>query len=165
MEQPAKYSWASAYQNEQLIWIYTDSGRGMCVYDPQGKEAVLKIHADDKALGEAVKEALACSRLLPPEEAREFLDHRRAEQVYDRRIESLVHDHGYKNKYALLKRMKRCSIEMFKEMITIAPSVHESLESWAREKSDGLEEVIVEACRPASEIGAALRLAFSRCVE
>ena len=165
MNEPEKYAWASAYQNQDLIWISTDSGHGICVYDPQGKETVLRPDADDNALGAAVKEALAHSRFLPLGEAREFLDYRRAEQKYARRIESLVESHGYKNKTALFRKMKRCGIELFKGVMTIGPTIHEELDSWVRNKSDRLEDVVLAADSPASQIGAALRLGFSRCTE
>src|ERR1700722_14546883 len=98
MDESEQFAWASAYQNQDLIWISTDSGRGICIYDPQGTETVLGPDVDDNALGAAVKEALAHSRFLPLEEAREFLDHRRAEQAYGERIKSLIERYGYNNK-------------------------------------------------------------------
>jgi hypothetical protein len=72
---------------------------------------------------------------------------------------------GYKNKAALFRKMKRCDLTLSKDVIMIAPTVHEEMDSWGRNKSDGLEDVFVAADRPASEIGAALRLGFRRCVE
>jgi len=164
MDEPEKFAWASAYQNEDMIWISTDSGHGICVYDPQGKETVLSPDADDNALGVAVKEALAHSRYLPLDEARGFLDYQRVEQRYAERIESLMERHGYKNKVALFGKMKRCGITLSKGIIEIAPTIHKELDSWARNRSDRLEDVVLDADSPANEIGAALRMGFSRCV-
>lgn len=164
MNEPEKCAWASAYQNRNIVWITTDSGRGACVYDPQGKEAVLGLDADDNALGIAVKDALAHSRFLPIEEAREFLDYRRAEQVYNERIKSLMERYGYNSKAALFGKMKRCDVTLVNGMIEIGPTTHGELDSWVRNKSDGLEDVLVSADAPVERIGAALRLGFSRCI-
>ena len=165
MDEPEKNAWASAYQNQDIISISTDSGYRTRAYDPEGKETVLKLDANDSALGTAVKEALAHSRFLSLDEARDFLDYRRVEQRYAQRIKSLMERQGYKDKAALFRKMKHCGITKSKGMITIAPTIHEGLDSWGRNKSDGLEDVFVAADRPASEIGAALRLGFSRCLE
>ena len=165
MEEPEKCAWASAYQNQDIICVNTNSGYRASAYDPQGKQTVLKLDADDNALGVAVREALAHSRFLSLDEARKFLDYRNGEQSYAEWIKDLMDRQGYKSKAALFRSMKYCGITLSKGMITIAPTIHEDLDSWGRNKSDGLEDVIVAADRPASEIGAALKLAFSRCVE
>lgn len=165
MDEPEKRAWASAYQNQEMISISTDSGYRRCAYDPQGKHTVLKIGADDNALGVAVKEALAHSRFLSLDEARPFLDYRNTEQRYAEWIKSIMDGHGYRSKTDLFRNMKHCGIELSNGIITIAPTIHEDLDSWGRNKSDGLEDVFVAASCPASEIGAALRLGFSRCVE
>jgi len=164
MNEPEKYAWASAYQNRDIIWISTDSGHGLCAYDPQGKETVLGLDADDNALGVAVKAALGSSRFLSLDEAREFLDYRRAEQVYNERIKSLMERYGYNNKAALFGRMKRCDVTLVNGMIEIGPTTHEELDSWVRNKSDGLEDVLVSADAPVERIGAALRLGFGRSI-
>jgi hypothetical protein len=72
---------------------------------------------------------------------------------------------GYKTKTALFQNMKLCSITLSKGTIKIDPTIHEKLEAWGRNKGDGIEDVLVPANSSASEIGAALRLGFSRCVE
>lgn len=59
--------------------------------------------------------------------------------------------------------MKSCDIEEREGMITIGPNNHEKLEAWGREKGDGIEDVVIAASSSHAEIGAALRLAFSRC--
>jgi len=73
--------------------------------------------------------------------------------------------YGYRTKRALFKNMKSCGILAEGDVIIISPSRHEKLEAWGREKGDGIEDVVIEANRSPSEIGAALRLAFSRCTE
>ena len=164
MDDREKKAWASAYQNADMVRISTVSGHGLLVDDPQGKETLLGNDADDAALGVAVKEALARSRFLPLDEAREFLDYKRVEQRYEERTKVLMERYGYKNKAALFRGMKRCGITLSNGVITIAPTVHEGSDSWRRNKSDELDDVVIAANRSAAEIGAALKLGFSRCV-
>lgn len=164
MDEPEKCAWASAYQNQDIIWICTDSGYRSCAYDPRGKETILRPDADGTALGVAVKEALENSRFLSLDEAREFLEYRRAEQKYEARIESLMDSQGYKTRASFFRKMKRCDITLLKGMIKIGPTIHEGLDSWGRNKSDELEDVLVPADAPAEQIGAALKLGLSRSI-
>jgi hypothetical protein len=165
MSDAEKCAWAGADQNPDVICISTYSGYRACAYDPQGKETILRPDADDNALGVAVKEALAHSRFLSLDEARKFLDYRRLEQRYDEWIKSLMERQGYKDKTALFGKMKHCGITLSKGIIEIAPTIHEELDSWGRNRSDGIEDVLISADESAERIGAALRLGFSRCVE
>ena len=162
LEPPAH---ACVRQNQDFIWVYTDSGRGLVAYDPQGKDVILGLDADDAALGVAVREALACSRLLSPKEAMKFLDYRERGDEYKKRVKSLMCMHGYKNKSAMFKNMKSCSITLSQGKIEISPTIHKTLDGWVRKKNDGIEDVLIPANSPAHEIGVALRLAFSRCLE
>jgi hypothetical protein len=156
---------AKARQNQDFIWVYTNSGRGLVAYDPEGKDIILGLDADDTALGVAVREALASSRFLSPKEAMMFLDYRTKGDEYEKRVNSLMGMHGYKGKIAMFKNMKSCSITLEKGTIEIRPSIHKTLDGWVRYKSDGIEDVLVPADSPSHTIGTALRLAFSRCVE
>jgi len=156
---------ASALQNQDFTWVYTDSGRGLVAYDPQGKDLILGLDADDNALGVAVREALASSRLLSPKEAMKLLDYRTSGDEYKERVKSLMRMHGYKNKSAMFKNMKCCGITESKGMIEIRPSIHDRLDGWGRTKNDGIENILISATRQPHYIGAALRLAFSRCLD
>jgi hypothetical protein len=60
--------------------------------------------------------------------------------------------------------MKSCDIECSGGIITIGPTKHEKLEGWGRTKGDGIEDVVIPPNSPPAEVGAALRLAFSRCI-
>jgi hypothetical protein len=156
---------ANARQNQDFIWVCTYSGRGLIAYDPQGKEVILGIDADEAALGVAVREALASSRLLSVKEAMKFLDYRLRGDEYEERVKSLIEMHEYKNKSAMFKNMKSCSITLSKGTIEIRPTIHEELYAWGRTKSDGIEDVLIPANSGFHEVGSALRLAFSRCLE
>jgi len=155
---------ARAFQNQDFIWVYTQSGLGLVAYDPQGKDVILGLDADDAALGIAVRDALAFSRFLSPKEAMKFLDYRTSGDEYEERVKSLMETHGYKNESVMFKNMKSCSITLSKGTIEIRPSTHEALDCWSRTKNDGIEDVLIPGNSPAHEIGAALRVAFSRCL-
>ena len=164
MDEPEKCAWAGAYQNQDMICVDSCSGYRGCAYDPRGNQTVFGVDADDDALGIAVQNALAGSRFLSIKEIPDFFDYRRVEERYAERVKSLMARQGYKTKTALFRGMKFCSIRLSKGMIEIVPTTHEELEAWGREKDDGIEDVFVVADSTAKEIGAALRLGFSRCV-
>jgi hypothetical protein len=156
---------ARAHQTQDFIWLFTDSGLGLVAYDPQGKDFILGLDAENAALGVAVREALASSRFLTPKEAMKFLDYRTMGDEYEERVKSLMETHGYKSESAMFKNMKSCYIFQSKGTIEIRPTIHKAFRGRARTKNDGIEDVLIPASSPAHEIGAALRLAFSRCME
>ncbi|MBP9693427.1 MAG: CdiI family contact-dependent growth inhibition immunity protein [Alphaproteobacteria bacterium] len=59
--------------------------------------------------------------------------------------------------------MKSCGINLDQGLITIRPSHHEKLEAWSGEGIDKRDYVNIPHDSEPSQIGAALRLAFSRC--
>ncbi len=59
--------------------------------------------------------------------------------------------------------MKNCDIECGDGFITIGPTHHEKLEAWSGDGISEADYVVIPADSPLSKIGAALRLAFSRC--
>lgn len=165
MDDLEKCAWAQAYQNQDIIRVQSCSGYRGCAYDPRGNETVLGVSADDDALGIAVRNALGSSRFLSIKELPDFFDYRRVEERYADWVKSLMTRQGYNTKTALFRGMKFCSIRLSKGTIEIVPTIHKKLEAWGREKNDGIEEVFIGADSLPKEIGAALRLGFSRCVE
>ena len=78
-------------------------------------------------------------------------------------VNQLVETYGYKTKRALFKDMKSCHIESCGGAITIRPTYHKKLEAWS---GDGIGEdsyVVIPCESSPADIGAALKLAFSRC--
>jgi hypothetical protein len=165
MDEPEKCEWAQAYQNRDIICVHSCSGYRGCGHDPTGKETVLSVDADDVSLGIAVQKALAGSRFLSKKEIPRFFDYQIVEQRYAEWVKSLMTRQGYKTKTALFQRMKLCSIKLSKGIIEINPMIHEKLEAWGREKDDRIEDLFIASVSLPKEIGAALRLGFSRCVE
>ncbi len=155
--------WASAVNNRDFILVETWSGYRGPAYDPDGKRIFLSTDANDLTLGQAVLEALGPSRVIDVKEIPVFFDYEKCQEIYKKWIESLMQRFGYKTKKALFKNMNKCGIEMVDGKITIDPSHHEKLEGWSGTGNKGSDYVIIPADSTPEEIGAALRLAFSRC--
>lgn len=168
--------WACAKNNGDFICVETWSGyRGGSDLDYKAKQHLLAPDVSDEALGIAVLDALAHSRFVlpapragstyPPNLEFDMIlcDYKLKAERYTKWVTDLMAHYGYKTKRALFKNMHSCGIDQYSDSIKIRPSHHEKLEAWGREKDDGIEDVIIPANSIPVEIGAALRLAFSRC--
>lgn len=176
MNQVTRAYWASAFCNGDFICVKTYSGYNGGRGDPKGKQHLLAPDASDESLGLAVLDAMAHSRFVlgvprpgsvyPPdlEFDMDLYDYKKVAERYAAWTKALMERYGYRTRRALFKDMKNCSIESRNGVITIGPSNHEKLEAWGREKDDGIEDVVIPADSTPAEIGAALRLAFSRCL-
>lgn len=161
---PPLIKWATTSINDDFIEIITYSGYRSCAYDPEGARHLLSPDADDESLGMALRDALAKSRRMTLEEVRVFFDRDGLQQRYDAWVKDLMSRYGYKTRRALFKDMKSCGVELQDGVITIRPSNHEKLEGWS---GDGIAEedrVKLPADCSDAELGARLRLAFSRCI-
>ncbi|MDX3995096.1 contact-dependent growth inhibition system immunity protein [Pseudomonas aeruginosa] len=63
----------------------------------------------------------------------------------------------------MFKDMKNCSVELVKDTLIIQPSHHEKLEAWSGKGITESDYVVVSVNSSPGEVGAALRLAISRC--
>lgn len=59
--------------------------------------------------------------------------------------------------------MRLCILVRKNEMITIIPNHHVKLEAWDGEGLIEADNVVIPSTSSMSEVGVALRLAFSRC--
>jgi len=111
---------------------------------------------------------LALSRFLPPEERSEedlaLFDRDAVSERYLEWVRSLMTTYGYKTKRELFKDMKNCSIECRNGTIIIGPSCHDRLEGWSGDGIRQEDHVVIRADGPVADVGAALRLAFARCI-
>jgi hypothetical protein len=178
MNEPAPSFCASAYSNNLFTCVKTVSGyRGGTHTDPKGAQHVLDEPANDLVLGNAVSDAMARSRFVlssprdgstyPPNVQfdSELYDPEKIAARYEAWKISMMERFNYKTIRALFNGMKNCSVERRDGLIKLTPMHHESLEGWGRTKGDGIEDVVIPADSSPAEIGAALRLAFSRCTE
>lgn len=156
--------WASCYCTNEFLLIETQSGLGMVGADPLYPLHLLQPDADEHTIGKTILQALSDSRTLDnPVERMVFFDLDKGKEQYAAWISLLKERYGYKTKKALFKDMRNCGIHCANDVITISPKRHEKLEAWGRTKGDGIENVILSVNSSPAEIGAALRLALSRC--
>lgn len=175
MNDVVKTTWADAGVNKEFIYVKTYSGYRSSRADPQGVEHHARPEISDQELGVVVLDALAHSRFVLPEPRKDVWIHPEAtfdmdlydydltSQRYDQWVSSTLERYSYKNKCALFKDMKKCSIESKGGQITIRPSHHEKLEAWSGKGLSESDYVIIPSGSSPSDVGAALRLAFSRC--
>jgi hypothetical protein len=164
MKDYPKQSWAALYANQDFIVLNAKSGNGISLHDPLGKTISLNTNADNNSLGEALTTCLKSSRFIDPKEDPNFFDIRgRAVPDYQKWVESLMKEHGYKTKSRLFKKMIHCSIEEIDGVITIAPMRHVKMEAWDGDEEDMPLETISRYNSP-EEIGAALRRAMEKCI-
>ncbi|MDA8428445.1 MAG: contact-dependent growth inhibition system immunity protein [Geobacteraceae bacterium] len=163
IKEPIWKNSAGISATNEFINIYTYSGYRLLRADPTCEEHFLPIDAANELLGSIVMEALSKSRFLSLEDARALDEHEKnRNEDWDKNV---MERYAYKSKGALYKNMKYCSISSFDGLLTIYPTRHEKLQSWGVDKRDGIENVIIPVNSSMAEIGDAIRLAFSRCIE
>jgi hypothetical protein len=152
---------ASSLMNEKFITIQSYSGYSLSVIDFTQPEFLFDVSVSDEELGKAVVESLKNSRFLELEKARAL--RKITDENYPKWISRLMEKYDYKTKRTLFKNMLNCSIELEEGTIIIGPSHHDQLEGWSGNNRTERNKVLVPFTAPHAEIGAALRLAFSRC--
>ena len=178
MNEVIRGTWASAIFNGDFICVETWSGyRGGSHADPKGSQIFLKPDASDEAIGLAVLAALVGSRWVLPAPRDGFVDPPGLEydmDLYDYKLnieryaawtKSLMERFGYKTKRALFKNMENCAIDVTSGVMKIIPKRHVKLEAWEGLGPNNAGAVEISADSSPAEIGAALRLAFTRCAE
>ena len=163
MTDPDKTAWASAKFNEDCFVIETVSGLRTQRKDPQGSQHVLEPDSGDQALGAALRDALAQSRVIPPAEASRFFHAETRKLDYADWVKAMVGRLGYDSKEALFRKMRRCYAVARDGVLTIQPCRHYALEGWEAHSTPAADCVTIAADAEPMAIGAALRLAFSRC--
>jgi contact-dependent growth inhibition (CDI) system CdiI-like immunity protein len=152
---------ACAKNNGDFISIESYSAYSYLMADPKTPEHILSPDAPDEILGKAVLEALQCSRFLSEEE--DLSLYLTMEQRYAEWVKKTMDRFGYRNKNALFRKMKHCDIQSKDGLIVLEPSHHAKLELWTGDFIKREDYVKVPADGSLPEIGAALRLAFTRC--
>jgi hypothetical protein len=178
MDNVTRGYWAGAYCNGDFICVESYSGyRGGMHADPKGTQHLLSSGIGDEVVGLAVMDSLSRSRFVLPERRTdvwqhpdvefdlELFDYKQVAERYAVWIKNLMDHYSYKTKRALFKNMEHCSITSKSGTLTIRPDRHQKLEQWGRTKDDPIEDVVIPADSTPAAIGAALRLAFSRCAE
>lgn len=176
MQNLVKTAFASAKMNNDFLCLETRSGYRSTKFDPKGVQHLMDVTVNDAELGKLVLDTLSHSRFVLPEPREGVWIHPEATfdpDLYDREIslanynkwvDKLIETYSYKNKTALFKNMKNCSIDLTSERLRISPSRHEKLDAWSGDGLTVADDVILPVDSSPEEIGAALRIAFSRCI-
>ena len=176
MQKIVRMAFATAKMNNDFICLDTHSGYRSTKLDPKGAQHLRDLAVSDAELGRLVLDTLSHSRFVLPEPREGVWIHPEATfdlDLYDREIslayynkwvDKLIETYSYKNKAALFKNMKNCSIDLTSERLRISPSRHEKLDAWSGDGLTDADDVILPTDSSPAEIGAALRLAFSRCI-
>jgi len=78
-------------------------------------------------------------------------------------MEEIRDKFGYKNKRSLLKEMMVCGVIQKEGLVTIIPTHHESGDVWNGDGIEDEDKVVISIDLQLAQIGAAIRIAFSRC--
>lgn len=178
---PTRNRWASIFRNQSLFWIDTDCGFIDGNYrDPNFDPILLPHSATDQMLGNAIRKSLSQSRwALYPSELRdiksypkevEFDDRLHPIEVkskYNNDVKNIMNAFGFKYKKNFFEHMRYCKITESEMEIQFKSSHHEKLAFWSWRR-DGIprnpfENVTIPVSSTLDEIGAAARLALSRC--
>ena len=149
--------------NGDFISIQAYSGYDSFMSDPTAEEFILIADASNEELGKAFFAALAQSRSLSYEEACAL--EKSLDRYYSGWVQRMMARFGYKTKADLFANMKSCHIECFNDIIHIRPSHHVKLDEWTTTNTREDDNVRIPLDSSPTEVGAALRLAFSRCTE
>lgn len=163
MPEPSRKRFAVAMANGDLISVRSYSMYRLAHADPKAPEHILSPDVDDEVLGRAALSGLQNSRFLSLDESTQL---RATEpERYRGWVEKLMRDFGYADRRALFKHMKNCTLELQDKVIIIKPTYHEKLEAWSGDGIDPADYIQLTGDAAAREVGAALRLAFQRCID
>jgi len=156
---------ASAMMNKHFILIETYYGCNGPSIDPDApKHFFSPDMEDDEVLGGATLTALKLSRQVSADEIPILFDRDKIKEIYDEHIKKTMRQFGCKTKSALLKRTKSVFIRKFSGSISFSPNRQEKLDAWGSNINDKFEDVVIPFSSTPAEVGAALRLAFDRCI-
>jgi len=155
---------ASAKANRHFISIEILYGMSMGILDKDVENIFLPPDMeDDEILGEAVLFALKSSRPVYADELPVICNHKRNKELYDEGIKQMMKRFKCRTKGDLMRRTKSVFISKNGDFISFSPSRQEKLDAWSG-ISDQTGDVVISFSSKPAEIGAALRLAFDRCI-
>jgi len=155
---------ASAKMNKHFILIETCYGKRMGIIDPSAPKHFFPPEMkEDDILGKAVLSALQFSRQVAEDEIPILNDHKKNKEIYDEHINKTMKRFGCRTKSALLRRTKSVSMLKLDDSISFESSRQEKLDAWSG-ISDRVGKVVIPFSSTPTEVGAALRHAFDRCI-
>jgi hypothetical protein len=155
--------WASIDQTEKFTSVMPLSGYLMHWPEDAVFATYLESDAEATALGRTVLTALDKSRFVEPAKDREFFRMTRALAAGKRWHDEFMSRFGYKTKRQAYKNMRYCLVKRSEGTITIKPHRRDKKpELWWDLPPEAT--VAIPATDDAGILGAAAKLALSRCV-
>ncbi|MYN05136.1 CdiI family contact-dependent growth inhibition immunity protein [Pseudoduganella sp. DS3] len=140
--------------------MQTHSGLRVSASDPAGLQLIYDTNESPEMLGQGLLQALAASRVLNLDEARQFFESSSMKQRYENWVTRLLQHVGSGDRIKLFEKMKHCSVVCESDLISIRPTIHDEIEGWSGSKQ--LESVQVSRLASAAEVGQGILLALSR---
>jgi hypothetical protein len=153
--------WADIQRTEKFVLVESMSGYRMVQPENDGHAIYLTPDASDEDLGRALLEALDRSRFIWPRDEPEFFEWQRYVKCYKDRQKEFMRRYGYRTKREAYKNMEWCRVERSEGKISIQPHKRDKPELWTDLPPD--RTVVIPAATDAVALGAALKLALSRC--
>jgi hypothetical protein len=152
--------WADVHGNPRFISVEPLSGYRIIQREDEGYVLYLEPNASNEALGRALLDALARSRyIFPPDRA--FSKAERYMQCYYNWQKDFMQRYGYKTKRDAYRNMDGCRAKRSEGKIAIQPHKRDKTEYFNNLPPE--DTVIIPATNDVEAVGAALRLALSRC--
>jgi hypothetical protein len=159
---PAHKPTATLTAAQNFIDIVACSGYRAYRSDREAFGRTLSAEVSDAQLGDAIRSALSSSRQIDFSEVKTFFDPALIKRLYDAWVDLMKSSYGYKSRRALHQALRSCRCEIDGSMIRLVP--------WRREGAEGYVgfgtpevDVVVALNVSDAELGAAARLALSRC--
>ena len=147
---------ASIMATPRYYDVHADSGISSSYADPDCEWILLDTTESDAAVGSAIVTALSQSRFLSLDD--------REQEIADKiaqRERFLIQRYGYKSADKMGKETKSVGVWLTKGQMTLTPFHTDDLESFSGLDKD--QNVIIPGDSSPEQIGAAFRLALSRC--
>ncbi len=153
--------WADIQRTERFICVEPRSGYSMILPENDGYTIHLPHDASDEALGRALLEALDRSRFIWPADEPEFFEWQRYVKCDRHWEKETMRRYSYKTRRDLYKNMNWCRAERSEGKLSIKPHRRDQPGLWTDVPPEKI--VVVPASQNVATLGAALRLALSRC--
>jgi len=143
--------------------VATMSGSGLLYTDPDCDGALLDHDEDDATIGSAILTALSNSRFVTSEELHHVVKSR-LQEIKDKAAQRgrlCAERYAYKNRTEMNKETKHVHVRLSEGQMTFRPNHTRSQSAYSGLSED--QHVIISGDSSPAEIGAAFRLALSRC--
>lgn len=153
--------------NGRILTARALSGFGSWAH-PDAYEFDADAQAPDHELGLGVNACLDRSWELTLRDLRaeiRQIDRNERQAQYRHWLSSFARRHGYKSERSLLRNMLHVHLVSRAGIMTLSPSNHDRMDGWSGEGIPPDSDVKLPADSPPEQIGVALRLALSRCLD